>query len=185
MKRLVIVAVLIVLRLSVNAESVPASPAASPEAVVKQMFSVSREADWPGYVKLMHPEALAEFKKMFREIVATEVGKELGTLFFDTKSADEYDAVESAVLFERFMKNLSVKVPQFGEALKTAEGSVVGSVPEGADLVHVVYRSSASAEGIAISRVNAVTLRKHQGEWRLLLTGNIEGIAARLGQLAE
>ena len=44
--------------------------AATPEDVARQMLTLTRAGDWPGYAKLLHPEALVAFQKMFREIVA-------------------------------------------------------------------------------------------------------------------
>lgn len=157
----------------------------SPEDIAREMFSVTRQSDWATYAKLLHPDALAEFKRMFREIIAADTSAEMGKLFFNAANVQAYDSQDAGVLFERFMFNLAKNSPQFAEALKTAEGSVVGTVAERTDLAHVVYRSSAATEGIAISKVNVVTLRKHKGEWKVLLSGSIEGMAARMSQLAK
>jgi hypothetical protein len=161
------------------------APAAKPEDVARQMMTLTKQADWPAYAKLMHPDALKEFKRMFGEMMTSEGTKELGRMFFDTPDAAAYNAVAPDVLFVRFMTNLTKNVPQFAEALKSSEGKVIGGVAEGEDVMHVVYRGSAAAEGISVSRVNAITLRKHEGQWRVLLSGEIGGIADRLKQLAN
>lgn len=157
----------------------------SPEDVAREMFTVTRESNWTAHTRLLHPDALAEFKRMFRELVAAEPTGEVGKLFFNAANVQAYDSQDAGILFERFMSNLAKIVPQFAEALKSLDGTVVGTVTEGADTVHVVYRSSASAEGMSISKVSVLTLRKHDGEWKALLSGSFEGMAARLEQLAK
>ncbi len=156
----------------------------SPEEVTRQLIERTRAGDWPGYVRLMHPDALVEFKRMLGEIVVADPSGEVGKQFFGTADAASYVALEPAVLFERFMTNLSEKIPPFAEALKSVTGTVVGSVPDGPDVAHVVFRSAATTEGIAISRVGTASVKRHNGEWRALLNGSIEGIAARIQQLA-
>ena len=52
--------------------------AATPEDVAREMLTLTRAGDWPGYAKLLHPEALVAFQKMFREIVAGDASHEAG-----------------------------------------------------------------------------------------------------------
>jgi len=153
--------------------------AATPEDVAREMLTLTRAGDWPGYAKLLHPEALVAFQKMFREIVAGDASHEAGKQLFGVADVAAFDALPASEVFERLMATLT-KIPQFAAALASAEGVIVGSVPEGADLVHVVFRVSASADSLTFSRVSAMTLRKFEGHWRALLSGNIEGIAAAL-----
>jgi len=153
--------------------------AATPEEVAREMLALTRSSDWPGYTKLLHPEALVALQGMFHDVVAGDPSHEAGKQLFGVADVAAFDALPAGEVFQRLMATLT-KIPQFAAALASAEGVIVGSVPEGADLVHVVFRVSASADSMTFSRVSAMTLRKFEGQWRALLSGNIEGIAAAL-----
>ena len=157
--------------------------AAKPEEVAHQMLALTRAGDWTGYAELLHPEALVAFQRMFREIVAGDASHEAGKQLFGVADLAAFDALPASEVFQRMMATLT-KIPQFAAALASAEGVIVGSVAEGSDLVHVVFRLSASAESLTFSRVSAMTLRKFDGQWRALLSSNIEGIAAALAARA-
>ena len=157
--------------------------AATPEEVARQMLTLTRAGDWPGYAKLLHPEALVALQRMFHDVVAGDASHEAGKQLFGVADLAAFDALPASEVFQRMMATLT-KIPQFAAALASAEGVIVGSVAEGSDLVHVVFRLSASAESLTFSRVSAMTLRKFDGQWRALLSGNIEGIAAALAARA-
>lgn len=159
--------------------------AATPEEVAREMLTLTRAGDWPGYAKLLHPEALVALQRMFHDVVVGDTSHEAGKQLFGVADVAAFDALPASEVFQRLMATLT-RIPQFAAALASAEGVVVGSVPEGADLVHVVFRVSASADSLTFSRVSAMTLRKFEGQWRALLSGNIEGIAAALaGRTAD
>jgi hypothetical protein len=155
-------------------------PAASPESIARDMFAITQRGDFGAYAKLMHPEALAEFQRMFREIVAADKAGEFRSLLFGVSTVAEFDAMTPAIAFERMMTNLTATEPVVAELMRSYSGEVIGSVAEGGDLVHVVYRFSMGAKSLTHSKVSALTLRKYEGEWRLLLSGNIDGIAEAL-----
>lgn len=155
-----------------------AKAAASPQEVLLTTVELTKKGDWAGFAKIMHPEALADLRRMFRPLV--EAGtEEVGKPFFGIESIKEFDALSDPAMFERFMGNL-VKFPGVAEALGSAEVSVIGTVEEGPDLAHVVYRGTARSEGVTVSKTNVTTLRRANGEWKALLNGSIEGMAARL-----
>lgn len=153
--------------------------APAPEDVAREMLALTRAGDWPAYAKLLHPEALVALQRMFHDVVAGDTSHEAGRQLFAVADVAAFDALPPSAVFERLMATLT-RIPQFAAALASAEGVVVGSVAEGADFVHVVFRVSASADSLTFSRVSAMTLRKFEGQWRALLSGNIEGIAAAL-----
>ena len=153
------------------------------EVAAKGMEAV-RAADWAGFTKLMHPEALAAAKKMFEPIVVADTTAEMRRAFFGVETVEQFTALSDAQAFEALMANLTKNIPGFAEALTGARFETIGVLPEGSELAHVVYRGDVQAEGIAVSKTAVVTLRRHGGEWRMLLSGNIEGLAARLAQMA-
>lgn len=168
------------------AMTVPASAAEreSPEAAASAAMAAAKKGDWAAYTHRMHPEALAKAKRMFGAVVASDASGRMGKLFFGVDSAMGYDALSDSGAFVALMTNLTEHLPAFAEAMKTADFTVIGTLPEGKDLVHVVYRTGAKAEDLEITRTSVLSLRRHGDEWRMLLTGNIEGLAARLSQMS-
>jgi hypothetical protein len=161
-----------------------AAKAESPEGAATLAMSSARKGDWSEYTHRMHPEALAKAKQMFGAIVAADESGRMGKLFFGVESYKTYEALSDSGTFVALMVNLTQHMPAFGEAMKTAEFHVIGTLPEGDDLAHVVYRSGAKAEGLAITKTSVLSMRTYGGEWRMLLTGSIEGLAARLSQMS-
>jgi hypothetical protein len=157
----------------------------SPEEVAKASMEFVKKSDFSSYARLMHPEALAETKRMFRPIVAADERGKIAERFFGVTNSTQYDALSDIAVFEALMIRITKDTPLFDEVLKTAEFSIIGSVPEGADIAHVVYRSGAKAGGLSISKLEVMSLRRYQGRWRLLLTGDIEGLATMLRGLMD
>lgn len=156
----------------------------APDAVAKRAAEATSRADWKAFAELMHPAALADFRRMFREIVALEGAAELRKTFFGIETVAEFDALTDAGTFEALMKGLAANVPGVAEALGSLSMEVVGVLPEGEELAHVVYRTGASIENLTMSKTAVMTLRRHDGQWRMLLNGAIEGLARQLTMVA-
>ena len=155
----------------------------SPEAAATAAMQSSQRGEWGAYTHRMHPEALARAKRMFGAVVAADASGRVGKLFFGVEDTQAFDALSDSSLFVALMENLTHHMPAFAEAMKTAEFHVIGTLHEGEKLAHVVYRTEAKAEDLEVTRTSVLSLRRHEGEWRMLLTGNIEGLAARLSQM--
>jgi len=154
----------------------------TPEEVAKASMDFTSKGDWSSYAKLMHPEALTQAKRLFQPLVAADKSGELLELFFGVKTVKQFDALSDAGVFEALMINITKNIPGFTDALKTVDFKLVGSVLEGEELVHVVYRTGAQVKGINFSNTSVMTLRRHQGQWRLILDSNLEGLAASISE---
>jgi hypothetical protein len=149
----------------------------SPEEVAKASMELMSKGDWSSYARLMHPDALAEARKTFRPIVAADESGKFAEQFFGVKNSTEFDALSDIAAFEALLNNITKNIPLVGELLKTTDFSIIGSVPEGTDLVHVLYRTGMKAGQLSVSKLEVISLRRHQGRWRLMLTGDFEGLA--------
>jgi hypothetical protein len=123
----------------------PGSPdsapkAGSPESAAKTAMVAMKKGDWGAYTHGMHPEALAKAKEMFGAVVANDASGRVGQLFFGVPSAQGFDALSDSASFVAFMTNLTREFPMFGEVMRTAEFEVIGTLREGSDLAHIVYR---------------------------------------------
>lgn len=152
----------------------------SPEDVARVGLDLVSKRDWPAYTHLMHPEALQRMKQMFRPIVAADTKGESAQGLFGVGGIKGYDAASDSALFCSLMVNLMKIAPAMVEAVKNAEYTVIGSVPEGKDLVHVVYRVHTAAEDVQVTKVSTISLRRHGETWRFLLSGNMEGLVSAL-----
>jgi hypothetical protein len=148
----------------------------SPEEVAKASLEYGYKGDWSAYARLMHPEALAEFKRKLRPIIAADMSGRIAEFFLGVKDFPQFEAMSEIAVFEEMISNSTKKFPQAAGLIKTTDYSIIGSVPEGADLVHVVYRFGVKSEQLS-TVVEVISLRRYQGGWRLLLRGRIEDIA--------
>jgi hypothetical protein len=161
-----------------------AKEAVSPQAAAAVAMAAAKKGDWAAYTHAMHPDALAKSKEMFGAVVAADESGRVRELFFGVGDTKSYDALSDSACFVALMTNLTQHMPAFAEVMKSAEFHVIGTLPEGNDQAHIVYRTDAKAEKLAITRTSVLSLRRYGNEWRMLLTGSIEGLAARLSQMA-
>ena len=152
----------------------------TPKAVTERLSTTLKKGDWEGYSRLMHPEALARFRKMFAPLADLPDAQEALPALFGVEGPEQFRKLTDREVFVRLMANLEESVPGFGEALRNLEMTVVGQVPEGNDLMHVVYRSDTAVDKLTVTSTNVLTLRRTAGGWRVLLTANIEGLAEQL-----
>ena len=64
----------------------------------------------------------------------------------------------------------------FATALRTATVDVLGHVAEDTD-AHVVFRMTMLVQGIEMTQLDVITLRRHGEEWRGLLAGDLAAVA--------
>jgi hypothetical protein len=152
----------------------------SPEEVAKVGLDLVSKQDWPAYTHLMHREALKSMKQMFRPIVAADESGQAAQGLFSVSNLSRYDAASDSALFCSLMVNMMKIAPTMAEVVKNAQYTVIGSVAEGQDLAHVVYRVSTSGQEVTVTKVSAITLRRDGDTWRFLLSGNIEGLVSAL-----
>ncbi len=160
----------------------PPSPS-SPESVVQEYVAAMKAGQYPRTAELMHPEALEKFRTMMLPLVEASAGTEaeqgLLVFFRGVKNAEALKKLSPAEFFAAFFAGLAETSPAMKQALASASTTVIGSVPEG-DVVHVVSRTSVTAEGIGINKMEVVSLKRVGESWRVLLSGEIEGIAQAL-----
>jgi hypothetical protein len=156
--------------------------AETPEMVTRQFGAAMRANDWVGTAELMHPQALARFRGMFLPIVAADSTGKLCERLFATTSAAEVAALPDAELFARFFRTLVSGAPELNGMFAGADLVPVGHVLEGNDVAHVVFRMKVAAEGVTITKVQAMSLRRAGKTWRVLLSGDFEGLAAALAR---
>lgn len=154
----------------------------TPEMVTRQFGAAMRTNDWVGTAELMHPDALARFRGMFLPIVAADPTGKLCERLFATRSTAEVAALPDAELFARFFRTLVSGAPEMSGMFAGADLVPVGHVLEGNDVAHVVFRMKVAADGVTMTKVQAMSLRRSGKTWRVLLSGDFEGLATALAR---
>ena len=154
--------------------------AGSPEAFAERYVQALREERWGDAAGMMHPEALAELRAMFAPIVAHPQGGEVSRDVFGLAAPGDFAAASDTALFAAFLRTVTGSAPEFMAVMRDAKTTWVGHVDEGADITHVVYRLHLAHDGIAITKLDVMSLKRSGTEWRAVLKGDVRGIAEAL-----
>jgi hypothetical protein len=160
----------------------------TPEAVAKAYVAATQTADWAKAASFMHPDSLAQFKKMFEPIFAHEKELKATGPLFGIKSRAEFDQVSGAQVFEKLMSETGRIAAGFDKLMSKPSFEIVGQVAETPDLVHLVYRAQKPLYGyglhttgftnyVSFAKLEVMTLKRYESAWRLTLPSEIEAIA--------
>jgi hypothetical protein len=177
----------------------------APEAVAKAYVDATVAADWAKAASLMHPDSLAELRKLIEPIFANEkvfAGEKAAVaaeMFFGVKSRAEFDQLSDAQAFEKLLGGLMGRIggamPGLDNLLSKASFDIIGQVAEAPDLVHLLYRSKAPLDDIqikdapaltknvTITSLEVMTLKRYENTWRLTLSSELEGMAQMFGNI--
>ena len=168
----------------------PPPPEATPEQVATEAYTRMKAGDWEGAVETFDPKALASFRGMMQPVLEavvkpdpskegakTEAAGDMSALFLamifaPATSMDEIKALTDAQFLGRVMKNMT---GMGGVVLESQE--ILGTVAEGADTVHLVARTKATAEGLSMTEMEVITLVRTPAGWRLTMSGELTGLA--------
>lgn len=151
----------------------------SPEAFARRFADVAKRGDWQAYSQMMHPDALAALKKIFAEALSGATSGETVRKVFGVSNATEFEALPDALVFVRLFAILEKNVPNFQSVVRSAAFEALGSIPEG-EFAHVVVRTGTKMEQSGISRTSVMSLKRHEGEWKALLSTTLEGLARQI-----
>jgi hypothetical protein len=164
------------------AAALPAAGQETPEQVVERYYETFRSGDYAANAAMMDPDALEELKSTVAQLVETvgdEGGDELRTTF-GVGSAAELRALAPEALYERMLR-ATLGDEEMRDILQQAEIRVLGHVPEGEDVAHVVYRMRVSFGGVEVNQVQIAPVRRTPAGWRVMLTGSLAGMMQGLG----
>jgi len=150
----------------------------TPEQAAERYFAATKAMDWTATAAMMHPRALQSMKTMFVDLASLDTAGTVIPPMLGVK-ADELAALPSERVYERVLNMITRMQPQAAELMRGASFDVVGHVMEG-DTAHVVYRMKMSVEGAPITQTSVVSFLREGGEWRGLLTGDIQNMISGL-----
>lgn len=180
MSRKQIVSCLVAVQLLL-ASVVPALAAETPEQVCAQYLAAIKQHGIVAMSEFIHPDEFARFKNLMMPIFEAGDAAEREDLrrgFFGESATPESVAAMPPADFTRAVMavldaQLKTKKVSFGNA------DVLGAVKEG-EIVHMVTRASVAAGDVTLTQLEVVSLKPSGDTWRLLLSGQIEGMAQGL-----
>ena len=159
----------------------PAFAQSTPESVAEAYVAAIRTNGLTAAADFIHPDELQRFKVMVAPVFAdpgSPAAKGLVQAVFGPQATVESVAAMDPTTFMRgFMGFLDGQL----KATNTTVGNVqiLGAVREG-DTVHLVTRNSTAVAGMELTGLEVLSLKPYQETWKLLLSGEIEGLAQAL-----
>ena len=157
---------------------------AEAEKVVDEYIQAMTHGNLQACASLMHPKALEGLQNLLLPIL--EMAEEADaqatflTLFSGVESAEELAALSKEDFFVSFLKGSLFSQPEIFEAMKTMQVTIIGTAPEGDQVVHVLYRLKMNMLGATIEELETISLERSDDTWRLLLSGDIKSTAEKI-----
>jgi hypothetical protein len=166
--------VLMLFTLSANAQA----PADSPEALVKAYTAAMQKDGMSVVSRYIHPDELKRFKDMLMPWVrkdASQKNEVIPGLFGAEATLASVEAMPPSQFMDAFMRIAGEQLKE----LSFGDCEIVGTIRE-KDMTHVVARVAASVKGVQIKQMEVITVKPFGKEWKLLLSGELEGMAAAI-----
>lgn len=158
----------------------------TPEAVAERSLAAIRDGNFLAVASLMHEDALRELRALLEPILTLDDPEvvELRQQLMGESSIPAIRGMSDTLFVSRFL-GLAMNREGMAQALKSSQGKLLGSVKEGPDTVHVVYRLALSVEDIAITEMDVISLGRSRAGWRTLLKGDVRAMASALQGLMK
>lgn len=142
-------------------------------------FDALRQKDYARAAAHFDPVALREFSEttsFVNELPPALQRDFLAAFFGPSATLASVAALSDAERFAAFLRVVMESAP--GVVFQGV--TVIGEVPEGEDMRHVVTRSRLSANGVELDAVEVISFRRADGKWRVLMSGKMKGLAAQV-----
>jgi len=148
-------------------------------AIAESGNQAMTSSDWDAYGKLMHPDALAEFKSHLMPIIENLPkinNSDTINLFGHMYVVDSLKAKDDTKFFTEFLGIIFSLSPDLATTFSTMKNESVGAILEGDNTIHALFRTDMKISGREVTEMNVVTLLKDGTEWKLDLSYKLEGI---------
>jgi hypothetical protein len=169
--------------LIVSVASCASLPAQTPEQVATNYFEKMKAGEMNTVSSLMHPDELRKFHQMLTPVIerglASDRDNRLFQPFADPQDPTKMRAVDDSQFMSLFMEAVESVQPGINAILKSARVEALGHIREN-DVIHVVVRMKLQSQGIEIERMSVLSLKDHQGVPKVMLSGEMKGVAEAL-----
>lgn len=150
------------------------------ERIFYQYFDSVKVYDISMMSSLMHPEALAQFRRPFTEAFngkkSEQAKKELFPLF-NVTNIEQYDKMTNVAAYEE-LNNFIVKTqPEIVILMKDTEFKPI-DINVKNDVAYVTYILSMNYQGSLINKDSIQKFKLHEGNWMLMLAADGEATIA-------
>ena len=142
------------------------APRSTPEETAQRFFDALSRLRWERVSAELHTAALDEFHLISRQLVESLRGDSILIRLYDA-TREEWDGWTSREVFERSMAGLTRYARGLMESQVMTDFRILGTVPEGDTIRHVVYRETTDHMGIIIEAAPTTTLVLEEGRWRV------------------
>ena len=158
----------------------PATLAAqSPEKVADDFLNALGRLGWDDVADHLHTGVLAEFHLISRQLVENRAGDSILIQLYDA-SREEWIGWTSREVFRHSMRGMTRYARGLMESLVMTDVRILGTVPEGDTIRHVLYRELTDHMGTVIEGVLTVSLILEQGRWRVRENAELDVLKAAL-----
>jgi hypothetical protein len=159
---------------------------AAVEKVVAASMEAARKGDWKAYAELVHPESLVDYRNMWLPVLraAARKGKqaELFPLFDEAADLESVIALKPKAFFVRSMKAMASQFKKGITSPLNVNEKIIGTVHEGADRAYVVVRTRRQIGPAEMTKVEVITLKRRDAEWKMLLPEVVRIMAETFGR---
>jgi hypothetical protein len=146
---------------------------AGPDAAAAEFQNALRGVAWRAAASRIHPEGLASFHRLITILVEMDTTRAPLEKLFPEGGLDAYRSASPEAVFLKVIEVLLRDAPGLAHALVVREVEVVGSVTEGPDLAHAVYRSTAQLSG-AEPELRVMTMKLDGARWKVLASQELD-----------
>jgi hypothetical protein len=160
----------------------PSATAETPEAITESYFQLLQQSEWRQVADLYSPTALKDFREMmaFLTELPDEVSGEVLANFFGADATQEsVAAMSDPEYFAVFLGAMMAQASQVGQ-LDFTEIEVLGTVPEGDAVRHVLTRTHIKLGEVAMESMEVISLEQVDNAWKILMQGKMKGMASQL-----
>ena len=156
--------------------------AETPESISKSYFEFVKHQQWDEISGLYDPVALRDFREMMSFLIEVPDEKSsvvLARFFGPGTTKASLKAMSDASFFSSFLKSTMSMAVQLGQ-LDFKKIDVLGSVPEGTNLRHVVARTFTGMGEMSMEQMNVISFKKTNEGWKMLMQAKMKGMAQQL-----
>jgi len=174
-----LVVVSLALAAPVSAQRATAAPGSARAVALRTLTALAaRNAD--GFAREASPQDLAAFRAQLlpnlKQAIEGKQRAEALAMFAPAKSYEEIEKIPPERLFALYLGAVMKRVASAGPL--DVQNTILGEVPEGDSLVHVVYRQRVRSGASSANNVAILSLRRTPGGWKVVLEAGQLGMGS-------